>query len=106
MGSKGGVLKALIGWRKIAEFHFSSIIEDPQRPNHSYTLALRRLATSRPINEEGISRKLCGQANRFAFARIKPSQRGVERDCSHVHFKPCWMRSHSLSYLGRCAFIL
>jgi transposase len=32
MGSKGSLLKALIGLRKIAECRFSSIIEDPQRP--------------------------------------------------------------------------
>ena len=35
MGSKGGVLKALIGLLKIAASRFSGIIEDPQRPNHS-----------------------------------------------------------------------
>jgi hypothetical protein len=35
MGSKGGVLKALIGLREIAKPHFSGIIEDPQCPNHS-----------------------------------------------------------------------
>src|SRR5262249_2188632 len=35
MGSKGGVLKALIGLCKIAESPCSGIIEDPQRPNHA-----------------------------------------------------------------------
>jgi hypothetical protein len=35
MGSKGGMLKALIGLREIAKPHFSGIIEDPQCPNHS-----------------------------------------------------------------------
>jgi hypothetical protein len=35
MGSKGGVLKALIGLGKIAESRCSGILEDPQRPNHS-----------------------------------------------------------------------
>jgi len=58
MGSKGGMLKALIGLRKIAESRCSSIIEDPQCPNHSYSLSLRRLATSRLVYDEGIGRKL------------------------------------------------
>ena len=34
MGSKGGLLKAIIGLFKLTEASFSRIIEDSQRPNH------------------------------------------------------------------------
>ena len=106
MGSKGGMLKTLIGLRKIAESRCSGIIEDPQCPNHSSSLSLRRLATGRLVNDEGIGLKLLGQANRFAFAHIKISQRGIERDRNRSHFKPCGMRSHPHLDLGRCPFLL
>jgi len=35
MGSKGGLLKAIIGFFKLAEASLSRIIEDSQRPNHT-----------------------------------------------------------------------
>ena len=35
MGSQSGLLKALIGLLKIAQFSFGCIIEDPQRSKHS-----------------------------------------------------------------------
>lgn len=73
MGSKDGLLKALIGLRKIAECHFSSIIEDPQRPNHSYTLLSCRLATLWFVDDEGIGLQLFGQGNRFTFTYVKKS---------------------------------
>ncbi len=38
MGSKSGLLQALIGSLKIAQSRFGCIIEDPQRPNHSSLL--------------------------------------------------------------------
>jgi len=44
---------------------------------HVYSLSFRRLATGRLVYDEGIGRKLLGQANRFAFARLQYSQRGI-----------------------------
>ena len=76
MCSKGGVLKALIGLLKIAECRFSSIIEDPQRPNHSYSLSFRCLAALWFVDDEGIGLQLFGQANRFGVHphQEKPAQ--------------------------------
>ena len=95
MGSKSRLLKALIGVCKLTEVRFSSIIEHPQRPNHSYTVLSCRLATFWFVDNEGICLQLCRQANRFAFARV-PKGLATVRTSSHSGREA----THSLTLAG------